>query len=96
MKVTLLKPLKRDDEEVKSVTLREPIGGDLRGLKITDILQMDVTAMTKLLPRVTSPALAPDEVGQLCPADLLSLAGGVVSFFVSPAQLADLGVGPMN
>jgi hypothetical protein len=39
--------------------------------------------------------LAPDEVGQLSPADLLSLSGAVVSFFVSPAQLEDLGVGPM-
>jgi hypothetical protein len=96
MKVTLLKPLKREDDEVKCLTLREPNGGDLRGLKLTDVLQMDVTAMTKLLSRVTSPALAPDEVGQLSPADLLSLSGAVVSFFVSPAQLADLGVGPMS
>jgi hypothetical protein len=95
MKVTLLKPLKRGDEDLKSLTLREPNGGDLRGLKLTDVLQMDVTAMTKLLPRVTNPALAPDEVGQLSPADLLSLAGAVVSFFVNPAQLEDLGVGPM-
>ena len=74
-------------EPITSVTLREPASGDLRGLKLTDIMQMDVTAMTRLLPRLTNPALAPSEIEDLGPADFMSLCTGVVGFFFTEAQI---------
>lgn len=77
--------------EFTAVGLRKPDVGTLRGLKMTDILQMDVNAMLVLLPRITEPALAPSEVSLLDPADFMSLAGRVVAFFLTADQQAQLG-----
>jgi hypothetical protein len=89
-KTTLIRPVKRGDETLTTVGLRQPDVGSLRGLKMTDILQMDVNAMLVLLPRITEPALLPAEVAGLSPADFMSLSGKVVGFFLSPDQQAQL------
>ncbi len=90
-KVALLSAIKREGEPaITIVTLLKPNVGMLRGLALTDVLRMDVATLQRLLPRITSPALMPDEVAGLDMADFLSLAGGVVSFFVSPDQRAQL------
>lgn len=87
--VTLSVPIDRKGgSPIAAVTLRKPDVGALRGMKLTDVLQMDVNAMLRLLPRVTAPALLPDEVAGLDPADFLTLAGTVVSFFMTAEQLA--------
>lgn len=89
--ITLIAPIPRKgQDDVKSVLLRKPTAGELRGAKVTDILQMDVNALIKVLPRITSPALLPDEVAGLDPADFLSLAGQLVGFFVTPDQQAQI------
>jgi hypothetical protein len=90
-KVTLVTPVKREGTDpVAAVEVRKPSVGDLRGLKLTDVLQMDVRAMERLLPRITQPALLPLDVAALDPADFLSLAGTVVGFFATPDQMAAL------
>lgn len=88
--VTLCEPIKVGDEKISTVTLRKPQAGDLRGLKLANILQLDVNAMITLLPRITSPALSPDQVADLDPADFTDLASKVVVFFARPEQLQDL------
>ena len=86
--VKLARPLTEGrPEPITAVTLREPTSGDLRGLKLTDVMQMDVTAMTRLIPRLTNPALAPSEIEALGPADFMSLCTGVVGFFFTEAQI---------
>lgn len=86
--ITLVMPIRRGKETIDAVTLDKPSVGALRGLKLTNVLQMDVSAMLVLLPRITRPALTPDEVAGLDPADLLSCAGQVVSFFMTAEQMA--------
>lgn len=87
--VKLVSPITRTGADpIAAVTVVKPTTSALRGTKLTDVLQMDVTAMTKLLPRVTQPALLPDEVAALDPADLLSLSAQVVGFFMTPEQVA--------
>ena len=82
--VTLQNPIKRPGgEDVTKISLRKPLAGELRGLKLTDVLQMDVGAMITLLPRITTPAITPDEAAGLDPADLIALAGPVVGFFMT-------------
>lgn len=86
-KITLSTPiLRKDAEPITTIELRKPAVGELRGLKLTDVLQMDVTAMLKLLPRITSPALDGAEVAALDPADFMGLAGRVVGFFMTPEE----------
>jgi hypothetical protein len=90
-KITLIRPILRSGgQTVTEVGVRQPDVGSLRGLKMTDILQMDVNAMLALLPRITEPALLPSEVAGLAPADFMSLSGKVVGFFLSPDQQAQL------
>ena len=42
---------------------------------------------TRLIPRLTNPALAPSEIEALGPADFMSLCTGVVGFFFTEAQI---------
>lgn len=87
---TLSSPVTIDGKEVCQVSLRKPKTGELRGLNLTDVLQMNINAMITLLPRVTQPPLAPAQVSDLDPADFMGLASGVVGFFVKGAQLEAL------
>jgi hypothetical protein len=84
----LTHPIERKGETITEVAVIEPSAGALRGIKLTQLLQMDVTTLGLLLPRITQPALLPDEVAALKPVDLMKLANEVVLFFVDPADLA--------
>lgn len=88
--VVLDTPLKRGDQTIDRILLRKPQSGELRGLKLTDVMQMDVTAMTVLLPRISSPTLTSQDVAALDPADLLALSSEVSGFFLSKADRASL------
>lgn len=81
--VTLDTPIKRGSVKINEITLRKPMAGELRGVTLADLLQMDVLALRKVLPRITSPALTDQELGQMDPADLVQL-GGVVTGFLLP------------
>lgn len=75
----------RGTEVIKNITLRKPKTGQLRGLKLSDMLNSDVNALIQLLPRITHPSLTAAEVADLDPADFTSLATGVISFFATQA-----------
>lgn len=80
--ITLDTPIERKGDKVETVTLRKPRAGELRGLSLTDVLQMDVNALGKLLPRITSPMISEAEVQAMDPADLVQLGGEVAGFLV--------------
>ena len=79
--ITLEVPIKRGEQLINDVALRKPDAGSLRGIKLMDLLQMDMGALSTLLPRITSPALTPADVGKLDPVDLISLGTEVSTFF---------------
>lgn len=79
---TLEVPIQRGEQLITAITLRKPDAGSLRGIKLMDLLQMDVGALSTLLPRITSPALTPADVSKLDPVDLISLGTEVSTFFV--------------
>lgn len=80
--ITLEVPIKRGEQLINDVALRTPDAGSLRGIKLMDLLQMDMGALSTLLPRITSPALTPADVSKLDPVDLISLGTEVSTFFV--------------
>ena len=86
-KVTLTNALTIDGSEVKKIQLRQPTGGDLRGLKLTELLQLDVAAVSRLIPRISTPPVSEKQMAEMGAADLTKLATGVVGFFVDPAEL---------
>lgn len=83
-KVQLSQPIKRGEDEIVEITLREPCTGDIRGTKSTDLLQMDVAAITVVLTRISSPVLTPAEIDALPASDFVQLAGRVVGFLAPP------------
>lgn len=80
--VTLDCPIKRGETEIKEVTLRKPLAGQLRGIKLTELLNLDVGSVQQVLPRISTPSLQPHEIAQLDPADLTELGVKVAAFFV--------------
>ena len=88
--VPLDKPIRRGEQAIESLTLRKPDAGSLRGLKLFDVIQMDVLALQTLLPRISSPTLTTADVAQLDPADLLKVGTEVAAFFVSKEAKASL------
>lgn len=79
--VTLSKPLKIDGENVGIISLRTPKAGELRGLKLTDLMQMDVQALTVVLPRITQPPLDASQVADLSIVDLTRFGTKIIGFF---------------
>jgi hypothetical protein len=79
--VELDTPLQRGKQTIDAITVRKPLAGALRGVTLMDVMQMDVQALTKVLPRITDPALTEAEIRNMDPADLVQL-GTVVSGFL--------------
>lgn len=79
--VTLTEALKIDGADEKTIGVRKPKAGELRGLKLVDLMQMDVTALMVVLPRITQPPLSPEQVSGLDLADLTKFGVKVVGFF---------------
>ncbi len=80
--VELENAIRRGNDELTQIQLRKPKTGELRGLNVVDILNMDVNAISTLLPRISTPALTKDEVQELPVEDFVLLAGETVSFLI--------------
>lgn len=80
--VLLDTPITRGEQTIDSLTLRRPDAGSLRGLKLFDVVQMDVLALQTLLPRITAPTLTSADVAALSAPDLFKLGAEVAAFFV--------------
>ena len=80
-------PVKRGSQIITHVQLRRPKAGELRGLSVAALLQLDASAVMMLLPRITKPTLLKHEVEDLDPVDLVNLSQGVVDFLVSSKTL---------
>jgi len=83
--ISLETPIRRGDQMIDEIQLRKPASGELRGVTLVDLLQMDVTALQTVLPRLTMPTLTPHDVAQMDPADLLQLGGGISGFLLPKA-----------
>ncbi len=80
--VTLSSPVKRGEQTIDLVKIREPRAGELRGLKMVEVAQLDVDSLMTLLPRVTLPQLHATEIEQMPPADFFALATEIANFLV--------------
>lgn len=81
--ITLDTPIQRGEKAIEKISLRKPTAGELRGLALTDVLQMQVDALVKLTPRISNPALTEPEMRNLDPADLVQIGGAVAGFLLT-------------
>ena len=84
--ITLDEPVKRGDTLIEEITLRKPKAGELRGVSLVDLGNINVVALQQVLPRITTPILTAHDVANLVPADLLEIGAEVASFLVKKAD----------
>lgn len=87
--VQLEVPIVRGEQTITSLQLRRPLGGDLRGLNLKSVIDLDIDQLRKLLPRISVPTILPQDAEELDPADLLQLAVEVADFFTPSALKPD-------
>jgi len=76
-------PIKRGETTIDTLTLRKPSAGELRGVNLADVLQMQTDALITLIPRLSTPSLTAPEVRQMDPADLVQCGGEIAGFLLS-------------
>ncbi|PSD45756.1 phage tail assembly protein [Stenotrophomonas maltophilia] len=84
--IVLETPIQRGEQVIRSIRLRKPNAGELRGLKLHELAQMDVTALVTLLPRISQPLLTQHDASRLEPADLVEIARVIGGFFEPKAS----------
>ncbi|MBJ2280861.1 phage tail assembly protein [Pseudomonas sp. MF6767] len=87
--VTLDTPIRRGTTSIESITLRKPNSGELRGVSLVELLQMDVGSLIKVLPRISSPSITAVEVAGMDPADLLALSSKISGFLLQKSAMTD-------
>lgn len=88
--VLLDTPIKRGETNITEIVLRKPQSGALRGTRLQAIMDMDVSAMMTIIPRISTPTLTTQEMAELDPADLTALSVEVVTFLLPKSVLAGL------
>ena len=84
--VPLEVPIKRAGMNITELKVLKPLGGDLRGLSLHKLAEMDAISIQVLLPRITQPPIIQNEANDM---DLVDLAncGGVVWDFLQPSAV---------
>jgi hypothetical protein len=87
--VTLDTPIKRGKTTIDTITLRKPASGELRGVQLVELLNMDVATLIKILPRITSPGITAPEAAGMDPADLLACGSKISGFLLQRSVKTD-------
>lgn len=87
--ITLDQPIVRGNHSILTLTIRKPTAGELRGIKLMDLANMDVSALVTVLPRITMPSLLKQEIEQMDPADLSEIGIEVALFLAKKSALTD-------
>ncbi|PBJ21170.1 Phage tail protein E [Pseudomonas ogarae] len=87
--VTLDTPIIRGKTIIDSITLRKPQSGELRGVHLVDLLNMDVATLIKILPRISAPGITAPEAASMDPADLLACGSKISGFLLQKSVKTD-------
>lgn len=80
--VPLDQPIVRGETKILRVDVRRPLAGELTGLSMRDIMDLDAVTMRRLLPRITMPTLTELELRLMDPADFFALSVEASGFFL--------------
>ncbi|WP_455911406.1 MULTISPECIES: phage tail assembly protein [Pseudomonas] len=87
--VTLDTPIRRGTTSIESITLRKPSSGELRGVSLSDLLNLDVASLIKVIPRISNPGLTAVEAAGLDPADLVAIGSKIIGFLLQKSVKTD-------
>lgn len=71
------------------IRVRKPGAGELRGLQLQTLYQLDVASLEMLAPRITSPILHKQHVAAMAPSDLMQFGAEVLDFLLPKAAKPD-------
>lgn len=82
-RVDLPVPVARMSAELPALAalyVKEPTAGDLRGIRMGDLLQFDAAALIELMPRIARPIMAPAEIERMPVKNLVAFGNAVAGF----------------
>ncbi|KFL46051.1 hypothetical protein IL54_1464 [Sphingobium sp. ba1] len=88
--VTLDAPIITGDITIDQVKIRKPQAGELRGLSLSALLNLDYAALENLLPRITIPTLTKAQIMAMDPSDFTQLGSEVMDFLLPKGAKAAL------
>lgn len=88
--VTLDTPIVMGDATITTVQVRRPQAGELRGLSLSALLNLDYGALETLLPRITIPPLLKQHIIAMDPSDFTQLGSEVMDFLLPKGAKAAL------
>lgn len=77
-------------ERLEKLDIRKPNAQALSGVKLRDLLEGDVNAVLKVLPRVSTPTLTSQQAQQLEPCDIAQVGGALMLFLQPKSQRAEI------
>ncbi|WLH64817.1 phage tail assembly protein [Pseudomonas sp. FP2300] len=87
--VILDTPILRGKTVIDIINLRKPQSGELRGVQLVELLNMDVATLIKILPRISSPGITAPEAASMDPADLLACGSKISGFLLQKSVKTD-------
>ena len=81
--ITLNNAIEIDDKNTNKIELSEPMAGELRGLSLLEVVQLDANSITTLAPRISK--LTEKDMGNMGAADLLVVGSSIAGFFAPAA-----------
>lgn len=88
--VELEEPIIRGEQKIEQLIFRRPKAGEMRGLSMGKLGQMDVDELRKLAPRISQPPITQHEFDNLDPADLMECCDRILDFLLSKQRKAEL------
>lgn len=79
-KIKLSVAIKRGEKEINEVSLRNPMGGDLRGVSGLGLIQLETDAVCKVVGRVSDPMIDEATFYQMPSKDIVALGIGLSNF----------------
>ncbi len=78
-KIQLKTPILVGEDEIKEITVRSPGAGELRGMSLAALAELEVDTVLRLLPRVTKPIISELEGEALSLTDMLAIGGAIIN-----------------
>lgn len=88
--VTLDAPIVSGDITITQVQVRKPQAGELRGLSLSALLNLDYAALETVLQRITIPTLTKAQIIAMDPSDFTQLGSEVMDFLLPKGAKAAL------
>jgi len=79
--VTLKKPIPYGDGTLDKLDLRTPTAGDLRGVNLGDLYQLNTDTVLKVMPRIAQENITSEQLNALSMPDLLTITQELTNFF---------------